>query len=96
MQLTPHELNETLQARLRQGGSVILDVKVIPRASNSEFCGVLADGSLKIKIAAVPDKGKANQELCRFLSELLALPQNRIEIVSGTTSQRKRIRLSSL
>lgn len=69
-------------------------VKVIPKASKTEFVGYLADGSWKVKVAATPEKGKANQELCAFLAEHLGVAKSRIQIVSGATSHVKRIRVS--
>ena len=68
-------------------------VKVIPKSSKTELAGVLADGTWKIKIAAVPEKGKANRELIEFLAEKLNVAKSRIHIVSGGTSHLKRIRV---
>jgi uncharacterized protein (TIGR00251 family) len=66
-------------------------VKVIPTSSKTELAGVLADGTWKVKVAAVPEKGKANRALVEFLSEHLGVAKSRIRIVSGETSQLKRI-----
>lgn len=55
--------------------------------------GQLPDGTWKIKIAAAPEKGKANKALCVFLADLLGVPQSRVRIVSGETSHVKRIRV---
>ena len=68
-------------------------VKVIPKSSKTELAGVMADGTWKIKIAAVPEKGKANRELIEFLAEKLNVAKSRIHIVSGETSHLKRIRV---
>lgn len=70
-----------------------LDIKVIPRASASEVAGTLADGTLKVKVRAVPDKGKANAEVCAVLARHFGVPPGNVEIVSGATSSRKRIRV---
>jgi uncharacterized protein (TIGR00251 family) len=68
-------------------------VKVIPKASKTEFVGYLPDGTWRVKIAAAPEKGKANHELCEFLAAHLGVPQSKIQIVSGETSRLKRIRI---
>ena len=47
-----------------------LQIKVIPRASKTELVGTMDDGALKVRVAAVPEDGKANTELCRYLGEL--------------------------
>jgi uncharacterized protein len=70
-----------------------LRVKVIPKSSKTELAGILPDGTWKIKIAAVPEKGKANRELIEFLAEKLRVAKSRIHIVSGETSPLKRIRV---
>lgn len=48
----------------------------------------------KIRLKAVPEKGKANEELIKFLSKELALPKDKIEIISGKTERIKLIRIN--
>ena len=66
-------------------------VKVIPKSSKTELAGYLQDGTWKVKVAAAPDKGKANRALCEFLAEKLGVAKTKVHIVSGETAQRKRI-----
>ena len=68
-----------------------LRVKVIPRSAKTEIVGEMADGTLKIKIAAPPEKGKANDELVRFLAAHFGV--KRVEIISGHTAALKIVRL---
>jgi uncharacterized protein (TIGR00251 family) len=68
-------------------------VKVIPKASKTELVGYLPNGTWKVKVAAAPERGKANKELCSFLANHLDVPQSKIQIVSGETSPLKRIRV---
>jgi uncharacterized protein (TIGR00251 family) len=68
-------------------------VKVIPKSSRTELAGHLPDGTWKIKVAAVPEKGKANRALVEFLAGHLGVAKSRIRITSGETSQLKRIRV---
>ena len=70
-----------------------LRVKVIPKSSKTELAGYLPDGTWKVKVAATPDKGKANRALCEFLAEKLGVAKSRIRIVAGETSPLKRIRI---
>jgi uncharacterized protein (TIGR00251 family) len=65
-----------------------LIVKVVPGSSRSEISGWLGD-TLKVKVAAQPEKGRANSEVVALLAEKLGLPQKSISVVSGQTSQRK-------
>ena len=71
-----------------------LRIKVIPKSSRNEVAGYMADGTLKVKIAAVPEKGKANTALCRFLAEHFGVPARDVEILSGETSSHKRVRIA--
>jgi uncharacterized protein (TIGR00251 family) len=70
-----------------------VDVKVVPRSSRSEVAGVMADGSLKVKIAAVPEKGKANAELCAVLARQFGVALREVEVIAGATSTQKRVRI---
>ncbi|MCL4853514.1 MAG: YggU family protein [Bryobacteraceae bacterium] len=71
-----------------------LRVKVIPKSSKSEVIGYLPDGTLKVKIAAAPERGKANAELCALLAKQFGVPRKNVVIVSGETSQHKHVRIS--
>lgn len=72
---------------------VILLAKVVPGSSGStRICGLL-DGMLKVKVAAPPEKGKANQCLLKFLAKELGLKKNAVCILSGKTSPIKHIQL---
>ena len=70
-----------------------LRVKVIPRSPKSEITGQMADGTLKIKIAAPPEKGKANDALCAFLARHYGVPRAAVTIVGGDAVARKLVRL---
>jgi uncharacterized protein (TIGR00251 family) len=72
---------------------VTLRVKVIPRSTRSEAVGELSDGTLKVRIAAPPEKGKANEELCRFLAAHHGVARSAVTIVSGHASGLKLVRL---
>jgi uncharacterized protein (TIGR00251 family) len=74
--------------------TVEIRVRVIPKSSRTELAGYLPDGTWKVKIAAAPEKGKANRALCEFVAEKLGVPKTRVKIVSGETSRLKRIQVS--
>lgn len=73
-----------------------LNIKVIPRAAKTEMAGEMADGTLKVRVKAVPEDGKANEELCHFLARHYGVARNSVEIITGATSQRKRIRIQNV
>lgn len=76
----------------QKGGDLTFAIHVAPRASRSEIIGE-HDGALRVRLAAAPVEGAANQELIRLLAKSLKLPQNAFEIVSGVRSRRKIIRV---
>ena len=75
------------------GGPVSLRVKVIPKCAKTEIAGTLSDGTIKVRLAAVPEKGKANAELCAFLAEEFGVARDRVEVVAGAISPRKVVRI---
>ena len=68
-------------------------VRIVPRASRSEIAGEY-NGALRIRIAAPPVEGAANRELIRLLAASFKLPQNAVEIISGTGSKRKIVHIT--
>ena len=69
-----------------------LAVKVVPGSSQDRIAGWLGD-ELKIRVRQAPENGKANDAVRRLLSKTLALPLDRIRIVSGATSPHKTIEI---
>lgn len=65
-----------------------LNVKVVPGASRSEICGWLGD-ALKIRVAAPPERGKANAAVEALVCEALGLPGGSVRVVAGQASPRK-------
>ena len=70
-----------------------LRVKVIPSSPKSEIAGHMADGTLKVRIAAPPDKGKANDALCAFLARHYGVPRASVTILSGHGAALKLVRI---
>jgi len=60
-----------------------LTIRVTPRARKTQFGGVLEDGTLRVRVAAPPVEGKANQALINYVAKVLGVRKNRIEIVAG-------------
>lgn len=68
-------------------------MKVTPRSASSEVVGVLGDGTLKVRLVAAPEKGKANAELCRVLAKHYRVAPSAVTILSGHTSAVKFVRI---
>jgi uncharacterized protein YggU (UPF0235/DUF167 family) len=72
--------------------TIIVLIKVIPGASRTAAAGirVTAGGpALLVRVAAAPEKGKANEELVAWLSGELGLPKSAIVIRGGQTARLK-------
>lgn len=74
-------------------GGVELRIKVVPGASRSQIDGLYGD-FLKIRIAAPPERGKANDALVSMLAGLFELSPGQIAVVGGATSPRKTVRIN--
>lgn len=76
---------------------VTLRLRVTPNAGCDviEGYGALADGTevLRIRVAAVPDKGKANAAVIALLAKALHLPRSAITLVAGDTARLKTVRI---
>ena len=68
-------------------------VKVIPRSAKTELAGEMSDGTLKVRIAAPPEKGKANEALVEFLAVHFGVARAAVEIVSGHSAALKLVRI---
>ena len=66
----------------------VLRLLVSPGAPRSEVVGLLGD-RLKLRLAAPPEKGAANQELLAFLARLLKVPKNSLKLTGGAKSRAK-------
>lgn len=76
-------------------GGVVIDVRVIPRASKSEVSGTRGDAVL-VRLKAPPVDGAANAELIEILASRLQIPRRSVAIVTGETSRRKRVKVMGL
>lgn len=72
-------------------GALLFTVRVVPRAGRSSVTGE-HDGALRVRVAAPPVNGAANEELVRVLARALDLPSRDVEITSGHTSKVKQVR----
>jgi uncharacterized protein (TIGR00251 family) len=74
------------------GDFLFLDIKAVPGASKSAL-GELREGRLKVRIAAAPEYGKANEELRSFFAKILRLPKKELVLEAGEKSRLKTLRL---
>lgn len=72
---------------------VAISIRVQPRASTSEISGAYGERAIKIRLAAPPVDGAANDELVSFLAELFDVPRRRVMLERGHGSRDKQVRL---
>ena len=72
--------------------AVVLDLHVQPGAKRTEVAGAHGD-RLKIRLAAPPVDGAANDELVRFVAEAFGVPRRNVSILQGATLRQKRVRV---
>lgn len=77
-------------------GEVYLRVKIHPGAAKNEIKGMLDDGTIKISIAAPPEKNKANIALLKLLAKVFTTDKNNVKIISGFTERVKLIKITDI
>ena len=77
-----------------EAGALVLTVHVQPGARRSEVAGIHGD-AIKIRLAAPPIEGRANDELVRFVAQAFGVAQRQVAIVRGETSRRKVVRIDA-
>lgn len=87
-------LPTTSYLRVEKTHDVILDIHVIPNASQTHADGE-HDGALRVRLHAPPVDGKANLALIAWLADTLGIAKREIELVRGQTSKRKQLRVNA-
>jgi len=73
---------------------LVVEVKVVVQ-SGQRKCVFETGGQLKCFLRSAPEKGKANDELIRFLSKELRIAKDKISIVHGKTTRLKRLKIDA-
>lgn len=85
------------QEELSQKGVVYLRVKARPGAAATELKGTLEGEqgeTIKIDVAAAPERGKANEELIRYLAAAFQVKKSDIDVISGAGDKIKLIKIT--
>lgn len=87
-------MNDSLDIRAHPEG-LTLPLRVKPKAREDRLLG-LHGGAIKVSVRAAPEKGQANEAVCRLLAERLGIPLRSIEILTGASSQDKTVLIRGL
>lgn len=74
---------------------VRIEVKALPRSSKNQVQGE-QDGALKVKLAAAPVDGEANQALVKYLASYLDIPRRNVVLLKGESSRNKVLEIKGL
>jgi len=88
--MTPFDSLPCLSAR---GDGVLLQLSVMPNAKRTEVDG-LHDGALRVRLAAPPIDGRANEALVAWLAKSLGVPKRDVEVLRGESSRRKQVAIA--
>ena len=69
---------------------IVLSVHVQPNAPRTEVQGIHGD-ALKLRLAAPPVEGKANETLTKWLADRLDVARSALELIGGEKDRRKRV-----
>jgi uncharacterized protein len=81
--------------KIAQQAMARIVVTVSPGAFRTELAGRHGEG-WKARIAAPPERGRANEALLALLAGKLGLPRSRLAVVAGQTSRRKMVEVAGL
>jgi len=77
------------------GPTIRVRLRVSPGAARAAVVGRHADG-WKLRVAAAPERGKANEAVLALLAETLAVPRASVTLVSGGSSRDKIVELAGI
>jgi hypothetical protein len=72
-----------------------IELTVSPGAARSELVGRHGDG-WRARVAAPPERGRANRALVELLAEALGVPRDKVTVVAGKTARRKVVEVDGL
>ena len=76
-------------------GGVRINLQVQPRASRTEVVGFHGD-ALKVRVAAPPVDGAANEAIIRFFADRLDVGRQRVRVVRGASGRRKVVEIDGI
>ncbi len=74
---------------------VSLRVRVIPRSAQNRIQGIVG-GAIRLRLAAPPVEGAANDACIRFFADLFGVPKGRVDIISGHKSRDKVVKVQGV
>ena len=79
----------------RTAKGLFLHIRATPKSRLNQIVGQSEDGSLLLKVTALPDKGKANLAVIETLAKSIGVAKSSFELVSGETNRNKVLRITA-
>jgi uncharacterized protein (TIGR00251 family) len=76
--------------------NVRLTVRVQPGAKQAGLAGRTDDGTLKVRVTAPPEGGRANRAVEELMADTLGVARRQVTVVRGTTARTKWIEIAGL
>ena len=73
----------------------VVELIVVPRASEDRM-GPYVDGTLRVRVTKPPVGGEANRAVVRLVAAALGTSAGRVEILTGSSGRRKRLRIDGM
>jgi uncharacterized protein (TIGR00251 family) len=86
-------VHDSLPCLSPRGDGVLLQLSVVPNARRTEVDG-LHDGALRVRLAAPPIDGRANEALVAWLAKSLGVARRDVEVLRGESSRRKQVAIA--
>src|SRR6201999_4678347 len=86
-------MTDALPCLTPHADGVLLQLSVMPNAKRTEVDG-LHDGALRVRLAAPPIDGRANEALVAWLAKSLGVPKRGVEVLRGESSRRKQVAIA--
>ena len=77
---------------IQNGPDVLIALKVVPKSSRDQIVGTLGD-ALKVTVSAAPERGAANQAVCKLIAKTLGIRAQQVTVEAGHGSPRKTVRI---
>ena len=76
------------------GETLVLEIRLQPRASDTALAGV-SNGRLRIRVTAAPVDNAANQRMIALLAKEFGVAKSRVHLLAGATKRNKRVSIDS-
>lgn len=77
-----------------QGSTLVLEVRVQPRASANAF-GDVENGRLRVRVTAAPVDNAANEKLIAMLAKEFGVSKSKVRILAGAGAREKRVAIDA-